>query len=205
MKYGKLSRKNIETLERLAETPEGKAALMEFVEKQKEARKAYKRYVKLINKKEKTPNEIRAAFIEKCKRYIEKHGNGVEFTKSEDEWFTTRLLAYGISNTKGVSNEHIKKANALAWLLKDYSFVDKTRNAPQPDEVVAGHVVKTFGVRGGIHMTGKVKEVLWDEERILYHKEDFEKAFDFMYTYTSTRYGFEIIDDTNAKYKEGTK
>ena len=135
MKYGKLSRKNIETLERLAETPEEKVALTEFVYKQKAARRAYKRYVKLINKKEKSPNEIRAAFIEKCKRYIAKHGNGVEFTRSEDGWFAiaSRSLAYGISKTKGVHNEYIEKANALAWLLKDYEFVDETENAPQPE------------------------------------------------------------------------
>ena len=92
MKYGKLSRKDIAEVERLAETPEGVAALTEFVEKQKEARSAYKRYVKIINKKEKTPNEIRASFIEKCKRYVKDNGNGVEFTESESEWFATRLL-----------------------------------------------------------------------------------------------------------------
>lgn len=131
MKYGKLTRKNIETLERLAETPEGIAALTEFVEKQKEARSAYKRYVKIINKKEKTPNEIRAAFIEECKQYVKKNGNGVEFIESEGGWFASRSLDYGISSAKGVRNEHIEKANALAWLLKDYDFVDKTRNATQ--------------------------------------------------------------------------
>lgn len=188
MKYGKLSRKNIETLERLAKTPEGKAALMEFVEKQKEARKAYKRYVKLINKKEKTPNEIRAAFIEKCKRYIKKHGNGVEFTKSEDEWFATRLLAYGISNTKGVSNEHIKKANALAWLLRDYDFVEETRNAPQPSESVIGSKVK-WGSRE--------YEVIKDGYSTIAGITCHESAI-------VAKKGI-IIDDTNAKYKEEEK
>lgn len=146
MKYGKLTRKNIETLERLAETPEGKAALTEFVEKQKEARSAYKRYVKIINKKEKTPNEIRAAFIEKCKQYVRNNGNGVEFIECEGGWFASRLLAYGISNTIGVRNEYIEKANALAWLLKDYDFVDETRNAPQPNESVVGSKIE-WGVR----------------------------------------------------------
>lgn len=146
MKYGKLSRKDIETLERLAETPEGKAALTEFVEKQKEARKAYKRYVKLIDEKEKSPNEIRSAFIEKCKRYITKHGNGAEFVELEGGWFASRLLTYGISNTKGVSNEYIQKANALAWLLRDYDFVDETKNAPQPNEAVIGSKVE-WGVK----------------------------------------------------------
>ena len=134
MKYGKLSRKDIETLERLAETPESKVALTEFVEKQKEARKAYKHYVKLINKKEKSPNEIRAAFIEKCKRYIEKNGQNATFYKGESEGvIATDFPLYGVGYIEGVRNEHIEKANALAWLLRDYDFVDETKNAPQPE------------------------------------------------------------------------
>ena len=134
MKYGKLSRKNIETLERLAETPEGKAALTEFVEKQKESRSAYKRFVKLINKKEKSPNEIRAAFIEKCKRYVCEKGKSVTFYKGESEGvIATDFPLYGVGYIEGVRNEHIEKANALAWLLRDYDFVDETRKAPQPE------------------------------------------------------------------------
>ena len=190
MKYGKLSRKNIETLERLAETPEGKTALAEFVEKQKEARKAHKRYVKLINKEEKTPNEIRAAFIEKCKRYIEKHGNGVEFYEGLGKRFTAKgLHSYCVSYTEGVYNDCIEKANALAWLLGDYDFVKETENAPQPMLAVG---------------------------QILYHRgwgEECEVAINGLYLPQSSRCAIDstfakesvIIDDTNARYKEETK
>lgn len=189
MKYGKLTRKNIETLERLAETPEGKAALTEFVEKQKEARSAYKRYVKIINKKEKTPNEIRAAFIKKCKRYITEHGNGVEFVELEGGWFASRLLAYGISNTKGVRNEYIEKANALAWLLKDYKFVDETRNAPQPNEPVIGHKLSN-------ELSEDIDEItnITDLGMLVNNTTKF-------WTKTTLESGVtKIIDDTKARY-----
>lgn len=199
MKYGKLTRKNIETLERLAETPEGVAALTEFVEKQKEARSAYKRYVKIINKKEKTPNEIRAAFIEKCKRYITEHGNGVEFTESESEWFATRLLNYGISNVKGVGNEYIKKANALAWLIKDYNFVDETRNAPQPTEPIVG-------VLAELKLGGEILEL---SSRRKSHDGllGCKKAFNIKgrHTWVGDNQLSRIIDDTGAQYKEVTE
>lgn len=200
MKYGKLSRKNIETLERLAETPEGKAALTEFVEKQKEARKAYKRYVKLINKKEKSPNEIRAAFIEKCKRYIEKYGVAVNFVEmtGRSGWFANGMFSYGISNIKGVRNEYIEKANALAWLLKDYEFVDETENAPQPNEVVVGMVVK--------EEYGDVLELSSrriSADGVLNSGKGFNiKGSDL---WVGDKQVSKIIDDTNAIYKEGKK
>ena len=195
MKYGKLSRKDVETLERLAETPEGKAALMEFVEKQKEARKAYKRYVKLINEKEKTPNEIRAAFIEKCKRYIEKHGNGVEFYEGLGKGFAAKKSSlYHASYTEGVSNDYIEKANALAWLLKDYGFVDKTENAPQPTEPVVGHKLNN------IHSDDidEITDIKGDCMLVNNVSEHWGK-------YTLGLGITKIIDDTNAKYKEETK
>lgn len=199
MKYGKLSRKNIETLERLAETPEEKVALTEFVYKQKEARKAYKRYVKLINKKEKSPNEIRAAFTEKCKRYIENKSLGVVFNKVENgAVIAIDFPFYGVACIKGVYNDYIEKANALAWLLKDYEFVDKTENAPQPNEVVAGMVVKE---EYGAVLELSSRRISADG--VLNSGKGFNiKDSDL---WVGDKQVSKIIDDTNAIYKEGKK
>lgn len=201
MKYGKLSRKDIAELERLAETPEGVAALTEFVEKQKEARSAYKRYVKIINKKEKTPNEIRAAFIKKCKRYIEKYevpANFIELTGGNG-WLAKGVFSYGISAIKGVSNEYVEKANALAWLLRDYDFVDETENAPQPNEPVVG-------VLAEMRLGGEILE-LSSRRKSRDGLLGCKKAFSIKgrYTWVGDNQLSRITDDTNAQYKEGTK
>jgi len=153
MKYGKLSRKNIETLERLAETPESKEALTEFIEKQKEARKAYKRYVKLINEKEKTPNEIRAAFIEKAKSYVKENKGNAKILDIGNYCVAFREGdgGAGVSVVNGVNNLHISRASALAWLLEDYEAADLFKDAPQPEfkwgQVVTGAKFDYFNTK----------------------------------------------------------
>lgn len=200
MKYGKLSRKDIAELERLAETPEGIAALTEFVEKQKEARSAYKRYVKIINKKEKTPNEIRAAFIEKCKRYITERGSGVEFIEPEGNgWVAKGVSSYGVSGVEGVNNEYIEKANALAWLIKDYDFVEETRNAPQPTELVVGVLIESSFGGEYLELSSRRKSC----DGLL----GCNKAFNIKNenVWIGDNYISRIIDDGHAIYKEVTE
>ena len=311
----KLSRKDIELLNILAQTPEGKSALDEYIEQHEKAVKAYKVYresvvtevevdkvvksvetkrkfkagdkvrvldvsygaatsalavgditevvgykedfegykllapkerpvvvaepegetglfeesaLELVVEEEKSPNELRAEIIEKAKEFVKKCRSkkmvvrvddsrscvfGVSFIVNAGKRTVVALLRGVISDSvraKGIAkcrpgdvfNEHIGKAIALGRALgKD---VSEFENAVQPDEIVVGQEVKTFDFQGNIHMTGKVEGVMRDEELIRYHKEDYEKALDFVYTHTSTEYGFEIIDDTKAIYKEAT-
>lgn len=77
----KLSRKDIELLNNLAQTPEGKSALEEYIKQHEKAVKAYKVYRESVvaevevPKVEKSANELRAEIIEKAKEFVKECRN----------------------------------------------------------------------------------------------------------------------------------
>lgn len=136
----RLSRKDLEKLEQLAKTPEGKGALVEYLASYAKAVTAYENFVSVTG----SPNKKRAAFIEKAKRYVEEKQGDIRILDDDDFCVAVEKSAkfVGVSTVKGVNNLHINRASALAWLLEDYSSVDLFKNPPQPEfewgQVVTG-------------------------------------------------------------------
>jgi len=175
---------------------------------------------------EKSPNELRAEIIEKAKEFVKEqrddmivvkadnpHGYvvGVSFIVNAEKRTVVALLRGIISDSvraKGIAkclsgdvfNEHIGKAIAFGRALgKD---VSEFEDAVQPNEVVPGQIVETFKANSDTYM---VAEVQWSDGRYISYPDSVYKEKIGRVCRTSLEYGFKIIDDTNAIYKESVE
>ena len=213
----KLSRKDIDLLNILAQTTESKNALDEYIEQHEKAVRAYKAYcesvvaeVKVPNV-EKTANELRAEVIQRAKEFVEKYkyatvkrgrcwyAVGSSFVVNSEKRTITALIKgltiiqlrfEGIAKCSpdDVFNEHIGKAIALGRALgKD---VSEFESAPQPTEPVIGH-----------KLSNELEEGI-DEVTVIEGVRMFvNNTGKFWNKYTLARGVTKIIDDTNARYK----
>ena len=157
----------------------------------------------LIEPKPLTPNQQRAAIIEKAKKFVDEHKS-----KYRSEWNivgqTVQILIYDSNgmlmmfrqakcNPNDVFNEHIGKAIALGRALG--LDVSEFEQAVQPNEVVPGHII------------------VWNESPDEPHEVVTKNGdwFDFIYLKDNKRYNNHeyceierfttILNDTNAKYE----
>lgn len=143
-----------------------------------------------------TPNQQRAAIIEKAKKFVDEHKS-----KYRSEWnivgHTVQILIYDSNgmlmmfrqakcNPNDVFNEHIGKAIALGRALG--LDVSEFEQAVQPNEVVMG---MNLEVRTNGEVDFNHKPV--DADDLIQCNHDFHKEDS----------GVFIINDTNAKYEEG--
>lgn len=159
----------------------------------------------LIQSKPLTPNQQRAAIIEKAKKFVDEHKS-----KYRSEWnivgHTVQILIYDSNgmlmmfrqakcNPSDVFNEHIGKAIALGRALG--LDVSEFEQAVQPSEVVVGMVVETFLNIGEHHRTIQVEKVTKKSNKIRL----FEHLETDCFTPFEVECGDKIINDTNAKYE----
>jgi len=166
---------------------------------------------------EKTPNELRAEIIEKAKEFVKEqrddmivvkadnpHGYvvGVSFIVNAGKRTAVALLrgvisdsvrAKGIAkcNPNDVFNEHIGKAIALGRALgKD---VSEFENAPQPNELTVGMVIRRNYYESAATYEREIEKV--EGEVLCYTRGGYDADIHSADNLT-------IINDTNARYKE---
>lgn len=215
----KLSRKDIAMLEVLAVTQESKDKLAEYIQQREKAAYAYKAFREAVTSgvgvaKGETPNELRAEVIAKAKsRYDDwlqeiypmyiGYTSRVDIRCVEVKLFDCdKLKSKGIAKCSphDVFNEHIGKTIALGRALgKD---VSEFENAVQPTEPVVGHVVKGYEALGFYRQDRKFTLTSKKDCDSFYYPEcneyDTDSHNDFIYNWQIG----DIIDDTNAIYKE---
>lgn len=141
-----------------------------------------------------TPNQQRAAIIEKAKEFIDKHDKDTHINIHDNAIIAYKLdtADFGISkcNPSDVFNEHIGKAIALGRALG--IDVSEFEQAVQPSGVVVGQVIKRKNSLGNTY----VRTVREFEDNKVYYTKD-EWSWDFK---ESLQKDTTIINDTNAIY-----
>ena len=223
----KLSRKDIELLNILAQTPEGKSALDEYVEQHEKAVQAYEIYRESVVAEVEVPNvvksanELRAEVIQRAKEFVEeKDGYGLIWLKLDGK--PRRVVDINF-----VVND--KKRTVVA-LLKD--FLTRKVNSKgiakcNPDDVFNEHIGKAIALGRALgEDVSEFENAVQPTEPVVGHVVKGNDVLglyrqDCKFTLTSKRkwYSFyyaenscndfiysgqigAIINDTNAIYKE---
>jgi len=182
----------------------------------------------LIESKPLTPNQQRAAIIEKAKKFVEeKLGREQAVPDSRGSiygpWYLEdfdfvvntekRTIVALCKGTNGkvrergiakcdpsdVFNEHIGKAIALGRALS--LDVSEFEQAVQPNEVVVGQIVNFYSRWNGRLLDSfEVAKVEKQPGRITTFKNENTNSY---FEFEPDKTGDKIINDTNAKYEEG--
>ncbi|MBL3729313.1 hypothetical protein JIN86_06825 [Lysinibacillus sp. HST-98] len=152
-----------------------------------------------------TPNQQRAAIIEKAKEFIDKHDKDTHINIHDNAIIAYKLdtADFGISkcNPSDVFNEHIGKAIALGRALG--LDVSEFEQAVQPIEIVKGMEIMLFNSDGKDHKSGVVETYnsTADEATFSAEKTYGPYAEKTGFSRCIREHGYKILNDTNAKYE----
>lgn len=149
----RLSRKDIELLNILAQTPEGKSALNEYIEQHEKAVKAYKIYREsvVVEVEVKSPNELRAEVIQRAKGVLEEWIDDVTYCRGQHlKFYCNRYLPSPYSSW-GLIAEFVvnTEKHTIVALLKGFETLEiATKGIAKchPDDVFNEHIGKAIAL-----------------------------------------------------------